>query len=201
MDSSQTGPQQLTFANHPTNAPRSPPGPQLWAIVLSVVGIYYVWTKILGRSAPSFLRGTGGHRVRKGHSAEEMAAARERQQQRLLSSAKQQDTSSVRERNVNSGNAAKLNIQEQLSALQQSAAARQKQKDLEEKKRKQRQLYLRKKAELEKAEEERRKDEELGPGWRYRQDPSIGNAVNSMNPQSGGEGGGYKPQTCTRRGG
>ncbi|KAL3782178.1 hypothetical protein ACHAWO_004024 [Cyclotella atomus] len=204
MESSQTGPQTLTFANHPKNAPRSPPGPQIWAVVLTGGLLYYIWTKILGRPVPSVIRrNVGGHLVRKGHSAEEMAAARERQQQRLqmVVSSKQQDTT-VRERvNINSGNGAKANLQEQLIALKESQAAKQKQKDLEEKKRKQRQLYLRKKAEQEKEEEERRKDEELGPGWRYRQNPDIGNAVDSMNPQAGSGGGGYKPQTCTRKGG
>ena len=37
-------------------------------------------------------------------------------------------------------------------------------------------------------------------GWRYRQDPNIADAVNSMNPQAG-SGGGYKPQTCKKKGG
>lgn len=211
MESSshQPGPQKLTFTNHPKNSPRSPPGPQLWAIVISILGIYYLWTKILNRPLPSFLRapGGGGHRVRpKGHSAEEMAAVRERQQQRLqnLAAASKQNSESVRGRNVsaNSGNKNNtIDIQQQIAALKQSQAEKEKRQQLEEKKRKQRQLYLRKKAEQEKAEEERRKDEELGPGWRYRQDPSVGGGIDSMNPQAGSDGGGYKPQTCTRKGG
>ena len=200
MDSSQSGPQKLIFIDQQENTSRSPPGPQLWAIVLSLGGLYYIWTRILGRPLPSFLRETGGYRVRKGHSADEMAAARERQQQRLQLSVKKEETN-VRGRNINLGNStSKMNIQQQLNALQQSQAEKQKQKQQEEKKRKQRELYLRKKAEMEKAEEERRKDEELGPGWRYRQDPTVGNAVNSMNPQADSEGG-YKPKTCTRKGG
>lgn len=198
--SSQSSPPKLIFTNHPKNT-RPPPGPQLWAIVLTIAGLYYLWTKILGRPLPSFgTRSGGGHRVRKGHSAEEMAAVRERQQQRLNQHANETSSDKskergVRERNVNSGNG----VQQQLSALQQSQAAQLEQKALQDKKHKQRQLYLRQKAEEEKAAEERRKDEELGPGWRYRQDPSV-NVVDSMNP-GGSDGGGYKSKVCTRRGG
>eukprot|EP00956_Cyclotella_meneghiniana_P021256 scaffold38517_cov74-Cyclotella_meneghiniana.AAC.2 len=167
-----------------------------------------IWTKILGRPLPSRVNvGGGGHRVssKKGHTREDMAAARERQQQRLMVTARASETldkardRNVRERNVNSGNGA-VSIQQQLAAVKQSQAEKERQKELEEKKRKQRQLYLRKKAEEEQREEERRKDEELGPGWRYRQDPNIANAVNSMNPQAG-SGGGYKPHSCTKKGG
>ena len=75
---------------------------------------------------------------------------------------------------------------------------RQKQQELEDKKKKQRQLYLRQKAMKEKEEEERRKDEELGPGWRAREDPT---AVTNLLEQQGNNGGSYKAQTCTRRGG
>jgi hypothetical protein len=216
--SSQDGPAKLTFANHPKNGtpynPESfqhkPPGPQLWAIFLSIAGIYLLWTRILGRPLPSFLsslRSKNGQRAGKGHSAAEMAAAREKQQQRLQTANRAREmVSQAKERNVreranatiNSGNST---IQQQLEANRQQQLDKQRQHEREETKRKQRQLYLRKKAELEKAEEEKKKDEELGPGWRYRQDPTIGaGAIDGMNPQSGGEGG-YKPQTCTRRGG
>ncbi|KAL3797704.1 hypothetical protein HJC23_000249 [Cyclotella cryptica] len=215
---SQTGPQTLTFANHPNNAsragfqPRPKPGPQLWAIVLASVGLYYLWTRILGRPLPSFLR-KGGQRIgSKGHSDTEMAAAREKQQERLVQIVTTTNTSNskeggkVRERSNNAGNTPTPNTtsSSSLEEQRQQRLAQEKQRELEEKKRKQRQLYLRKKAELEKQEEERKKDEEFGPGWRYRQDPSVvRNVVNGMDPQSGGGGGegGYKPQVCTRRGG
>ena len=61
-------------------------------------------------------------------------------------------------------------------------------------------MYLKQKAEREKEEERRRKEEELGPGWEYRSNPDAATALNNMNPQSGGSGGGgYKPQRCTPR--
>lgn len=56
----------------------------------------------------------------------------------------------------------------------------------------------------------RRKDDELGPGWRYREDPNAvmtsnnnnNNSIGGMNPQGGcGGGGEYKPQARKRRGG
>ena len=91
---------------------------------------------------------------------------------------------------------------QQQQLLKQQKADREKQQELDNKKKKQRQLYLKQKAEREKEEEKRRKDAELGPGWEFRQDPSAaGNAHNSMDPQAGSSGGGYKPQTCTKRGG
>ena len=69
--------------------PRPPaPGPQLWAIILTCMGLYYLWTRILGRSLPSiFIRGLGQRLVSKKkndnvrHS--EMVAAREKQQRQL----------------------------------------------------------------------------------------------------------------------
>ena len=153
-----------------------------------------IWTKILGRPFPSRLNvGGGGHRVssKKGHTREDMAAARERQQQRLMATARASETldkakdRNVRERNVNSGNGA-VSIQQQLAAVKQSQAEKERQKELEEKKRKQRQLYLRKKAEEEQREEERRKDEELGPGklvFSYHHNTHLSIDILISNPQ------------------
>jgi len=38
-----------------------PAGPQLWAVALVLVGLYYLWTRVLGRSMPG--GGGGGGRV------------------------------------------------------------------------------------------------------------------------------------------
>lgn len=80
-----------------------PAGPQAWAVVLTVAGLYYVWTRVLGKSLPSFAQ--GGHRVGAnkgrggtimgmgaggsggGNRQAEVRAARERQQQRLQQTA------------------------------------------------------------------------------------------------------------------
>ncbi|KAL7478117.1 hypothetical protein ACHAW6_003897 [Cyclotella cf. meneghiniana] len=200
---SQTGPQTLTFANHPQNTPRSKPGPQLWAIVLLLAALYYLWTRILGLPLPSPTRGGGGRRL--GSKDDEMAAARERRLARVTSD-RGEEGNNARERTAPSpapSSGSSFGSASELERRQRRRLEGEKQREAEERKRKQRQLYLRKKAELEKQEEERKKDEELGPGWRYRQDPSVlRNVVDGMNPQSGGEGGGgYKPQVCTRRGG
>lgn len=212
-------PQSQSFvephARHPNFAQRKPPGPQIWAIVLTLGGLYYIWTRVLGKSLPSFAQ--RGHSVgAKGHSTSrqaEIQAARERQQERLqtanrahemVKQAKNQ--SNVRERTnvTSSGNnsANNITIQQRQQMMKQQQQQKQKQQELEEKKKKQRQLYLKQKALKEKEEEQRRKDEEQGPGWRYREDPNAAaNAVNNLDPQSGSGGGGYKSQTRTRRGG
>lgn len=199
-----------------------PAGPQLWAVVFALGGLYYLWTRILGKSLPGFLkRGGGGYRIgaKKGHGSSsssgrqaEIQAARERQQQHLqtasraremVKQAKSKD-GNVRERTnaaVSSGNnKSTLTIQQQAQLLKQQQQQKQKQQDLEDKKKKQRLLYLKQKAEREKEEEMRRKDEESGPGWRYREDGATSNSVNAMDPQSGSGGGGYKP-ACKKRGG
>ena len=200
---------------------RKPAGPQLWAVVFTLAGLYYLWTRLLGKSLPGF---GGGHRV-KGRSINiignnnssnnnrqaEIAAARERQQQRLELMAKTKNNkndSNIRERTnvTSSGNSTTnnkgLSILEQQQLLQKQKERKQKEQEMEQKKKKQRALYLKQKAEREKEEEKRRKDEELGPGWEYRSNPDAATAVNNMNPQSGGSGGGgYKPQRCTPRGG
>mmetsp|Transcript_5094 Transcript_5094/g.10412 ORF Transcript_5094/g.10412 Transcript_5094/m.10412 type:complete len:254 (+) Transcript_5094:239-1000(+) len=221
-----------------------PVGPQLWAVLFSLAGLYYLWTRVLGRPIPSSfsrLFGGSGHRIgasttNKGHGstssqAIDIRAVRERQQQRLqTTNCAKEMVEKARERNVRErstaasagnskessssgsdnggGNSTKkeatLSIQDRLALQKQQQLQIQKQRALEEKKRKQRQLYLKTKAQKEKEEEERRKDEELGPGWRYREDPSVvaeGNAINGMDPQGEGKGGGYKPQSCTRKGG
>lgn len=214
-------PQTQSFAEPRAHHPpfvqqRKPAGPQLWAVVFTLGGLYYLWTRIFGKSLPSFAR--SGNRVgAKGHSGSsssrqaEIQAARERQQQRLQTSSRAHEmvkqakngsiSSNVRERNVvSSGNNSVQTIQERQRLLKQHQAEKQKQREMEDKKKKQRQLYLKQKALEEKEEEKRKKDQELGPGWEYREDPSA--AINSMDPQSGSGGGGYKPQkTCTRRGG
>mmetsp|Transcript_1576 Transcript_1576/g.3384 ORF Transcript_1576/g.3384 Transcript_1576/m.3384 type:complete len:261 (+) Transcript_1576:132-914(+) len=205
-----------------------PAGPQLWAVVFALGGIYYLWTRVLGKSLPGFAqRGGGGYRIgaKKGHSIgssssssssgnrqAEIQAARERQQQRLQTASRAHEMvkqakngGNVRERTnaaVSSGNnKSTLTIQQQQQLLKQQQEQKQKQQDLEDKKKKQRQLYLKQKAETEKEEEMRRKDEESGPGWRYREDPNgaTSNSVNAMDPQSGSGGGGYKPQACSRK--
>ncbi|KAL7470521.1 hypothetical protein ACHAXS_010795 [Conticribra weissflogii] len=230
---------------HLLEAKNTPVGPQLWAVLFSLAGLYYLWTRILGRPIPSSfsrLFGGSGHRIgasktNKGHGstssqAMDIRAARERQQQRLETTNRAKEiVEKSRERNVrerttaisaansnqssssfgtDSGatssikNEATLSIQDRLTLQKQQQLQIQKQKALEEKKKKQRQLYLKTKAQKEKEEEERRKDEELGPGWRYREDPSVvseGNAINGMDPQGEGKGGGYKPPSCTRKGG
>jgi hypothetical protein len=230
--------QQTSNANHydPSTFEHKPRGPQLWAIVLTFAAMYYLWTRILGRSIPFFAphgSARGGHRISsssgsiirgKGHSQAEMMAARERQQERLANAAKAREMvatakgmdggvgGGVRERgsvNINATNTTTSSKSTNISQLQQSnqhqALLKQKQQALEEKKKKQRALYLKQKALREKEEEERRKDEELGPGWRYREDPSAVTAANGvlggMDPQAGSGGGGYKGKSCTRRGG
>ena len=177
-------------------------GPQLWAVVFTIGGLYYFWTKILGRSVNLPRR---SHRVgsSKGHGTiNDIQAARERRLATLESANRTQakDTSSnIRERtnNVNSGNGSMTTLEERQRLNQMNMQQRQKRQELEEKKNKQRQLYLRQKALKEKENEERRKDEELGPGWRAREDPSS--VANLLDQQ--GSTGGYKAQSCTRRGG
>ena len=224
-------PQTQTYAEPHAHRQKQPAGPQIWAVVLTLGGLYYLWTRILGKSLPSFAQ--KGHRIgaNKGRSSgiiggsssssnrqAEIQAARERQQQRLQTATLAHDmvkqatknndrnTTTVRERTnaTSSGNtnSTNLSIQQQQQLLQHQQLLKQKQQELEEKKKKQRQLYLKQKALKEKEEEIRKKDEEMGPGWRYREDPDAANAVNSMDPQSGGSGGGgYKPQACSKRGG
>lgn len=175
-------------------------GPQLWAVVFTIGGLYYFWTKIMGRSVNLPRR---SHRVgsSKGHSAiNDIQAARERRLAALESANCTQgkdSSSTIRERtNVNSGNGP-MTLEERQRRNQMNIQQRQKRKELEEKKKKQRQLYLRQKALKEKEDEEKRKDEELGPGWRAREDPSS--VANLLEQQSST--GGYKAQSCTRRGG
>jgi hypothetical protein len=81
--------------------PRPPaPGPQLWAIILTCICLYYLWTRILGRSLPTvFVRGLGQRLVSQKkndnvrHS--EMVAAREKQQRQLQ---EMTNRSTIRER-------------------------------------------------------------------------------------------------------
>ena len=81
----------------------TPAGPQLWAVVLTLVGLYYLWTRLLGKSLPRFTQ-RGGHRIGatggggtvgrgRNHRAE-VQAARERQQQEqhLLTAARARET-------------------------------------------------------------------------------------------------------------
>jgi hypothetical protein len=205
---------------------RKPHGPQLWAVVLTLGGLYYVWTRILGKSLPSFARrghrigankgkvgggssggGSGGSSSRRA----EIAAARERQQQRLQTASRAREmmnqaksSGTVRERtNATTTTNNKLSINQQAQLLREQQAQKQKAQDLLDKKKKQRQLYLKQKALEEKEEEERRKDEELGPGWRAREDPraAMNGMGSNMDPQSGSGGGGYKPQSCKKKSG
>lgn len=185
---------------------KQPAGPQLWAVVFTIGGLYYFWTRILGRSIrfPQRAHRVGGN---KGHgTTTDVQTARERRlaalenADRAREMVKQvQEGSTIRERtNVNSGNnPSTMTLEERQKLNQLNMQQRQKQQELEEKKKKQRQLYLRQKALKQKEEEERRKDEELGPGWRAREDPSsIANLL-----QQQGSTGGYKAPSCTRKGG
>lgn len=212
------------FARFPQQQQKRAAGPQIWAVVLTLAGLYYVWTRVLGKSLPSFARkgnrigadNRSGGSIGGGGRQAEIRAARERQQRLLQNSARAREmvnkangddrnatTVSKRANATSSGNnpaGLSINAQAQLLKIQQQR--KQKEKELEEKKKKQRQLYLKQKALREKEEEMRKKDAELGPGWRYREDPDAATAVNNMNPQSESGGGGYKAQKCTpRRGG
>jgi len=189
---------------------KQPAGPQLWAIVFTIGGLYYFWTRILGRSINLPHR---AHRVgsTKGHgTTTDVQTARERRlaalenanraRETMVKQAK--DNGTIRERtNVNSGNnistAPTMTLAERQRLNQLKLQERQKQQELEEKKKKQRQLYLRQKALKEKEEEERRKDEELGPGWRAREDPSS--VANLLEQQASS--GGYKAPMCSRKSG
>mmetsp|Transcript_25458 Transcript_25458/g.39108 ORF Transcript_25458/g.39108 Transcript_25458/m.39108 type:complete len:229 (+) Transcript_25458:165-851(+) len=186
---------------------KQPAGPQLWAIVFTIGGLYYFWTRILGRSINLPHR---AHRVgsTKGHgTTTDVQTARERRlaalenanraRETMVKQAK--DNGTIRERtNVNSGNNnSTITLAERQRLNQLKLQERQKQQELEEKKKKQRQLYLRQKALKEKEEEERRKDEELGPGWRAREDPS---AVTNLLEQQASSGG-YKAPMCSRKSG
>lgn len=210
--------------NHPQQQlirKKQPAGPQLWAVVFTIGGLYYVWTRVLGRSIRFTLPQRSGHRI-KGHggtsTTTDMQAARERRlaalenanraREIMVNQAAKNNDGNIRERtNVNSGNSSinnrnnstTITLEERQRQNQLNMQKRQKQQELEDKKKKQRQLYLRQKAIKEKEEEERRKDEELGPGWRAREDPSV---VTNLLEQQGNNGGTYKAQkTCTRRGG
>ena len=186
---------------------KQPAGPQLWAIVFTIGGLYYFWTRILGRSINLPHR---AHRVgsTKGHgTTTDVQTARERRLAALENAnracetmVKQgKDNGTIRERtNVNSGNNnSTITLEERQRLNQLKLQERQKQQELEEKKKKQRQLYLRQKALKEKEEEERRKDEELGPGWRAREDPSA--VANLLEQQASS--GGYKAPMCSRKSG
>lgn len=193
-------------------------GPQVWAILLTAGGLYYVWTRVLRKPLPSIFHwGRGGNRIGTGRSnggfggnkdrQAEIAAARERQQRQLEKMARQSGNSgsNVRDRtNTTASNSNGLAIQQQQQLLEVQKQRKKKEQELAEKKKKQRQLYLKQKALKEKEDEIRRKDAEQGPGWQRRENPDS--AVGSMDPQSGGDGsGGYKAQSCSikkkRRGG
>jgi hypothetical protein len=190
---------------------KQPAGPQLWAVVFTIGGLYYFWTRVLGRSIRLPQR---AHRVgsTKGHgTTTDVQTARERRlaalenanraRETMVKQAK--DNGTIRERtNVSSGNSSNfstttMTIEERQRLNQRQMQERQKQQQLEEKKKKQRQLYLRQKAQREKEEEERRKDEELGPGWRVREDPSQVQNLLQQQETSGG----YKAPSCSRKGG
>ena len=189
---------------------KQPAGPQLWAVVFTIGGLYYFWTRVLGRSIRFPQR---AHRVgsTKGHgTTTDVQTARERRlaalenanraRETMVKQAK--DNGTIRERtNVNSGNnnnfSTTMTIEERQRLNQLKMQERQKQQELAEKKKKQRQLYLRQKELREKEEEERRKDEELGPGWRAREDPSS--VANLLQQQESS--GGYKAPSCSRKGG
>mmetsp|Transcript_28213 Transcript_28213/g.56764 ORF Transcript_28213/g.56764 Transcript_28213/m.56764 type:complete len:228 (-) Transcript_28213:395-1078(-) len=186
---------------------KQPAGPQLWAIVFTIGGLYYFWTRVLGRSINLPHR---AHRVgsTKGHgTTTDVQTARERRlaalenanraRETMVKQAK--DNGTIRERtNVNSGNNnSTMTLAERQRLNQLKLQERQKQQELEEKKKKQRQLYLRQKSLKEKEEEERRKDEELGPGWRAREDPSA--VANLLEQQASS--GGYKAPMCSRKSG
>jgi len=202
-------------------------GPQVWAVVITIAGLYYVWTRILGKSLPNIFRSVGGGNrigtrgiVGRAHGIggsenrrAEIAAARERQQKQLETVARQaknNGSSTVRERTntaTTPGNikSTDLTIEQQHQLLQLQQQRKKKENELEEKKTKQRKLYLKQKALKEKEEEMRTKDKELGPGWRHRENPDAATALGNMDPQSGdGGGGGYKAQSCSlkkKRGG
>ena len=139
---------------------RKPAGPQIWAVVFTLAGLYYIWTRVLGKPLPSRASLRGGQKIginsslgRSGaisssssnsNRQAEIAAARERQQQRLELMAKAKEhknndgNSNLRERtNINSGNS-KLSINQQQQLLQQQKEQKQKAQVLEEKKKKQR---------------------------------------------------------------
>lgn len=191
---------------------KQPAGPQLWAVVFTIGGLYYLWTRVLGRSIRLPQR---AHRVgsTKGYgTTTDVQTARERRlaalenanraRETMVKQAK--DNGTIRERtNVSSGNSSNfsttttMTLEERQRLNQRQMQERQKQQQLEEKKKKQRQLYLRQKAQREKEEEERRKDEELGPGWRAREDPSQVSNLLQQQETSGG----YKAPSCSRKGG
>lgn len=202
--SGASGTATLTAGNPQLLHKKQPAGPQLWAVVFTIGGLYYLWTRVLGRSIRIPQR---AHRVgsNKGHgTTTDIQTARERRlaalenanlAREMVKQAKEGGT--IRERtNVNSGNnSTNMTLEERQRLNRLNVEQRQKQQELEEKKKKQRHLYLRQQAQKQKEEEERRKDEELGPGWRAREDPS---AVANLLEQQGSVGG-YKAQSCSRK--
>ena len=142
---------------------RKPHGPQAWAVVLTIGGLYYVWTKILGKSYPTFGRqgqrigaGSGIKKPSRDHQAERLAAIERRQQLQRLGNA--QKRPNVSTSSVSSGNNPnKLTILQQQQLMKQQQEEAEKRRKVEEKKRKQRQLYLQKKKEADAEEDRRRK--------------------------------------------
>ena len=137
---------------------RKPHGPQLWAVVLTVGCLYYVWTKVLGKSFPTF-GGRQGQRIGVGdgvkkpardHQAERLAAIERRQQQQRLGNAQKRP-------NSNASTSSKLTVLQQQQRMKQNREDEERRRQAEEKKRKQRQLYLRRKKEADAEEDRRRK--------------------------------------------
>ena len=143
-----------------------------------------------------------------------MVAAREKQQRQLQEIA---NRSTIRERssvaasssssscNEDDNKTWRPSIQQRIQTLKERQEELQKQHQLEERKKKKRTLYLKQLALKKEEEEIQRKDAELGPGWRYREDPTSATAavLNRMDPQSNSSSynGGYKPQARKRQGG
>jgi len=189
----------VVIRSFPEPRARKPHGPQAWAVILTVGCLYYVWTKVLGKSFPTFSRqgqriGVGGDikKSARDHQADRLAAIERRQQQQ-----QQQRFGAQKRPNSNITSSKLVILQQQQQQQKEEAEARRKTEEKKERKWKQRQLYLRKKKEADEEEDRRRKDEELGPGWEYRENPSAASAsINAMDPQAGSGSGGYKPTKC-----
>ncbi|EJK48202.1 hypothetical protein THAOC_33023 [Thalassiosira oceanica] len=195
----------VVIRSFPEPRARKPHGPQAWAVILTVGCLYYVWTKVLGKSFPTFSRqgqriGVGGDikKSARDHQADRLAAIERRQQQQ-----QQQRFGAQKRPNSNITSSKLVILQQQQQQQKEEAEARRK---TEEKKngsgsnvsftcgRKKRQM---KKKIADAKAALVRTDEELGPGWEYRENPSAASAsINAMDPQAGSGSGGYKPTKC-----
>lgn len=196
-----TGQATLSVGNPPQLLIRKkqPAGPQLWAVICSIGGLYYLWTRVLGRAIHLPQR---GHSI-KGRSDTTTATDAQTARERRLAALENANANLARDKfanlreRTNVNNSGTITLEQRQKQNQLNMEKQQKQQEIEEKKKKQRLLYLRQKALKDKEEEEKKKDEELGPGWRAREDPSI---VSNLLEKEGNNGG-YKAPSCTKRGG